>query len=189
MNLSGRINSTNFKTAYVETTYGIGRYESTPYTVNIVVFGALAAINGKKMLGSGFLVPGNFSIMDLQDAYLGYFQDYILVGLTPFFKKARQPIPQNRTLTSELPPLISNLYGNKTNVMEIDKAADYFSKKFLNQLVAKYEENELKKQELEDVEFAEFEKKRDNSCPEGRCEYITKIIDEFEGISPKSDEF
>lgn len=46
MNVSGRINSTNFKTAYVETTYGIGRYESTPYTVNIVVFGALAFING-----------------------------------------------------------------------------------------------------------------------------------------------
>ena len=128
--------------------------------------------------------------MDLQDAYLGHFQDYILVGLTPFFKKARQPIPQNRTLTSaELPPMIAKLYGNKTNVVEFDKALDFFSKKFMEKLVAKYEEHEQKKYELEDVEFAKFERKRDASCPEGRCEYITKIIDEFEGISPKSDEF
>jgi hypothetical protein len=93
MNITGRINYTNFESAFVETTYGIGRYESTPYTINIVVFGALAFINGRRMLGKGFSLPGNFSIMDLQDAYLGHFEDYILVGLTPFFKKARLPIP------------------------------------------------------------------------------------------------
>ena len=85
--------------------------------------------------------------------------------------------------------MIANLYGNKTNVVEFDKALDHFSKRFLGKLVAKYEENEIKRQELEDVEFAEFERKREASCPDGRCEYITKIIDEFEGISPKSDEF
>ena len=85
--------------------------------------------------------------------------------------------------------MIANFYGNKTNVVEFDKALDHFSKKFLEKIVAKYEENELKKLELDEVEFAEFERKRDASCPEGRCEYITKIIDEFEGISPKSDEF
>ena len=84
-------------------------------------------------------------MMDLQDAHLGHFQDYMLVGLTPFFKKTRQPIPQNPTLTSEFPRFIANLYSNKTNVVEFDKALDYFSKKFMDKLVAKYEENELKK--------------------------------------------
>jgi len=85
--------------------------------------------------------------------------------------------------------MIANLYGNKTNVVELDKAHDHFSKKFLEKIVAKYEENELKKQELEDAEFAEFERKREVSCPDGRCQYITKIIDEFEGIISKGDEF
>lgn len=65
MNISGRINSTDFKYAYVETTYGIGRYESTSFTLNIVKFGALAAINGKKMLAGGFLVPANFSLLNI----------------------------------------------------------------------------------------------------------------------------
>jgi hypothetical protein len=65
MNLSGRINSTDFKTAYVETSYGIGRYESTAFTLNIVKFGALAAINGKNLLGKGFLVPANFSMLNI----------------------------------------------------------------------------------------------------------------------------
>lgn len=73
MNVSGRINYTNFQTSYVETTYGIGRYESTPYPINIVVFGALAVINGNRLLRKGILVPSNFSMLDLQDAYLGYF--------------------------------------------------------------------------------------------------------------------
>lgn len=89
--------------------------------------------------------------------------------MTPFFKKARQPIPQNRTLTHELPPMIAGLYGNKTNVVEIDKGLDHFAEKFLTKLVAKYQENELKKLEMEDTEFTEFERKRDSSCAEGRC--------------------
>jgi hypothetical protein len=89
MNISGRINSTDFKTAYVETTYGIGRYEATAFTLNIVKFGALAVINGKNMLGKGVILPGNFSILNIEDVYLGYFEDYMLVGLTPHFKKAK----------------------------------------------------------------------------------------------------
>ena len=189
MTLTGRIgNETKFKTAFVETTYGIERYQASPYAINIVVFGAATALNLEK-LGKGLKVPSNFSIMDVNDAYIGYFEDYLLLGMTPFFKKLHQPIPQKTKLASELPTTISNKYGNKTNVVELDKAIDYFSKRFLDKLSAKYQETELKMRHLEDAEFAEFERKRDTSCPEGRCEYISQIIDEFEGILPKSDEF
>jgi hypothetical protein len=46
MTLLGKLgNETKFKTAFVETTYGIERYQASPYAVNIVVFGACTAIN------------------------------------------------------------------------------------------------------------------------------------------------
>jgi Ran GTPase-activating protein (RanGAP) involved in mRNA processing and transport len=88
-----------------------------------------------------------------------------------------------------MPSLIANKYGNKTNVVELDKAIDYFSKRFMEKLAKKYQENEVKMKDSEDIEFKEFERKRDGSCKQGRCEYITRIIDEFEGARPKSDEF
>jgi hypothetical protein len=192
MNLSGRLNGStpgyvpNFETAFIETAYGIGRYESTPYPVNIVVFGALTVINNR-MLRKGMILPSNFSSisMELKDAYLGYFSDYLLLGLTPYFSKAKPSTPTNKNLTSELPPMIANVYGNKTNVVELDKAVDYFADRFLNKLINKLEENDLLRREVEDADFAEFERKRDVSCDDGRCEYITRIIDELEGISPK----
>jgi hypothetical protein len=89
MTLLGKLgNETKFKTAFVETTYGIERYQASPYAVNIVVFGACTAIN-LQQLGPGQKLPTNFSILDLQDAYIGYFDDYLLLGATPFFKKFR----------------------------------------------------------------------------------------------------
>jgi hypothetical protein len=57
MTLRGYIYSVDFTTCYVETTYGISRYESTPYTINIIKFGALIVLNGKKFLGKGFDIP------------------------------------------------------------------------------------------------------------------------------------
>ena len=47
-----------------------------------------------------------------------------------------------------------NIYGNKTNVVELDKAIDYFSKRFLHKLASKYQETDLKMKHIEDIEFA-----------------------------------
>jgi hypothetical protein len=59
----------------------------------------------------------------------------------------------------------------------------------MEKLAKKYEESENKGKEKEEREFEEFERKREKGCKQGRCEYITRIIDEFEGARPKSDEF
>jgi hypothetical protein len=50
MTIYGEILSVDFETGYIETTYGIPRYESTPYTINIIKFGALIVLNGKSFL-------------------------------------------------------------------------------------------------------------------------------------------
>ena len=106
------------------------------------------------MLSKGVKLPTDLGFMNLLDAHIGYFEDYILIGLSPFFKKIRQPIPQKTSLASELPSTIPNVYGNKANVVELEKAIDYFSKRFMEKLAAKYQETDLKMKHIEDLEFA-----------------------------------
>jgi hypothetical protein len=50
MTVGGEILSVDFQTAYSSTTYGISRYETTPYLINIIKFGALTVLNGKNFL-------------------------------------------------------------------------------------------------------------------------------------------
>jgi hypothetical protein len=42
------------------------------------------------------VIPRNFSYLYLNNTYLGYYDDYIALGLTPTFKKM-PPRPINRT--------------------------------------------------------------------------------------------
>jgi|LauGreDrversion4_2_1035121.scaffolds.fasta_scaffold474270_2 hypothetical protein len=57
MTIYGTIDSVDFETGYIETTYGVGRYESTPFTMNIIKFGALIVLNGDDFLKSGIPIP------------------------------------------------------------------------------------------------------------------------------------
>lgn len=40
----GDITKVDFESCYIQTTYGIERYEATPFVINIIVFGALTAL-------------------------------------------------------------------------------------------------------------------------------------------------
>jgi len=88
MTVYGKILSLDFKSAYTTTTYGIPRYEHTPYIINIIKFGGLVVVNGWRMLKYGVTLPKQFSMLNVDNLYLGYYDDYIALGLTPFFKKA-----------------------------------------------------------------------------------------------------
>ena len=125
-------------------------------------------------------MPTDFSaaFMQLKDAFIGYFTDYIMIGLSPYFSRTPKAQLQSRRRKLSSPPLIPNLYGNKTNVMRADKALDYFADRFLNKLLDHFEENERK--EAEEAEFQEFLGKRNEGCNRGFCDYVTKIIDEME---------
>ena len=57
MTVGGEILSVDFQTAYSQTTYGISRYETTPYLINIIKFGALTVLNGKNFLMKGIPIP------------------------------------------------------------------------------------------------------------------------------------
>jgi hypothetical protein len=116
--LMGQILSLDFDTAYAQTFFGTSRYECTPYTMNIVKFGALIVLNGKHFLRKGLEIPRNFSMLYIKDAYLGYFDEYIVLGLTPHFKKL-----QNVGLSSEHPntksPAESFMDRFMTNLYEL----------------------------------------------------------------------
>ncbi len=44
-NVSGFVYSIDFQKAFVETTYGVARFEASPFLMNIIKFGALIAVN------------------------------------------------------------------------------------------------------------------------------------------------
>ena len=58
----------------------------------------------------------------------------------------------------------------------------------MTRLMSKYEEYERQRREQYDEEFEEFERMRDEDCEPGKCEYITRIIDQMEGIKPNKSE-
>lgn len=91
--LMGDITYVDFESCYVQTTYGIERYEATPYVINIIVFGALTALR-VNFFENGIEIPKNFSLLYVNNTYLGYYDDYIALGLTPHFKKVPPPPPQ-----------------------------------------------------------------------------------------------
>ena len=82
-------------------------------------------------------MPSNFSYLDLKDAYLGYFDDYLLLGLTPHFKKAKQPIPQNKTLQAE-PQSLKAKQPSTNDTFEV--AMDRFAQRFIDNLFSRYDE-------------------------------------------------
>ena len=43
---------------------------------------------------NGIEVPSNFSLLYVNNSYIGYYDDYIALGLTPHFKKVPPPPPQ-----------------------------------------------------------------------------------------------
>ena len=54
--------------------------------------------------------------------------------------------------------------------------------------MAKFDEFEKQRREQQDEDFEKFEKMRDEDCEPGRCDYISRIIDEMEGIKPNKNE-
>ena len=57
MTIGGQILSVDFETAYSSTTYGVSRYETTPYLIYIIKFGTLIVLNGHDFLGKGIPIP------------------------------------------------------------------------------------------------------------------------------------
>jgi hypothetical protein len=105
-NITGFVYSIDFKRAYVETTYGVSRFEASPFLINIIKFGALIAVNDI-VLAEGVFIPHNItSFMNIKDFFLGYYDTYIALGLTPHFNKPIRPIkPTNNTNgTDPVPP-------------------------------------------------------------------------------------
>jgi len=64
------------------------------------VFGALTALR-VNFFEDGIEIPSNFSLLYVNNTYLGYYDDYIALGLTPHFKKIPPPPPQPKNDTNE----------------------------------------------------------------------------------------
>jgi hypothetical protein len=95
----GDITKVDFESCYIQTTYGIERYEATPFVINIIVFGALTALK-MNFFEPGLELPRNFSLLYVNNPYLGYYDDYIALAMTPVFKKI-PPKPKNKTIDDD----------------------------------------------------------------------------------------
>jgi hypothetical protein len=119
-------------------------------------------------------------LLNIKDVYLGYYNEYIALGLTPHFKKIPKPINHttdddlknktavNGTAPSFMDRMMSNLYK-----LTEDMTQPFRSKPTLQESL--FDEDD-------DFAFFEnFDKKRlGQSCEQGRCGYISEIIDELE---------
>ena len=57
---------------------------------------------------------------------------------------------------------------------------DRFAQRFIDNLFSRYEDMQREVQMEQDRNFAEFLRKRMVNCDQGRCGYITEIIDQME---------
>jgi len=64
----------------------------------------LTVINGKGFLGKGVPLPRSFSLLNIDNMHLGYEDEYIALGLTPFFKKIPIPPKNNSNNTNDTNP-------------------------------------------------------------------------------------
>ena len=118
-------------------------------------------------------------MLNIKDVYLGYYNEYIALGLTPHFKKIPKPINQtddgskndtavNGTAPAFMDRLMSNLYK-----LTEDMTQPFRTKPTLQQSL--FDEDD------DSAFFEKFDKKRlGQSCEQGRCGYISEIIDELE---------
>lgn len=87
MLLKGNVTKFEFATAYTSTNYGISRYESTPFIINIALFGCLDLVNEDLLAMDLIRVPDRWGYFNMKDLLLDYYDNYFAVGITPEFKK------------------------------------------------------------------------------------------------------
>ncbi len=61
-------------------------------------------VNGKSFLGKGYPIPNSFNLLNVNNLYLGYEDEYIALGLTPYFKKIPNPPKNNSNNTNDTNP-------------------------------------------------------------------------------------
>jgi hypothetical protein len=87
MLLKGKIDKFEFKSAYASTVYGISRYETTTFLINMVLYGTCLVINEDFFDLDLVRVPDRWGYFNMQDLYLDYYDNYIAMGITPEFKR------------------------------------------------------------------------------------------------------
>lgn len=180
-NITGKVDCLDFTQAFIETTYGVARFEASPFLINIIKFGALIAVNDI-VLSKGVPVPSNITnFMDIKDLFLGYYDDYIALGLTPKFNKVKKPVKPtnntNGTVVDPPTPAPKNVTTKQTLVERI--ASKLYD---IHQSVYGEESQDYETGIPDDSGFFKhFDAQRlSMSCEPGKCGYISDVIDQME---------
>lgn len=85
MVFKGLVEKFEFREAYTSTVYGISRYRSTPFLINISLYGMVIIVNEDYLDTNMMAVPANWGYFKMQDLHLDYYDHYIGMGITPRF--------------------------------------------------------------------------------------------------------
>ena len=85
MLFNGSITELYFNDTYSTTDY-YPTYRQSNFTINIALYGLASMMNGYLYEGD-IGVPSSWGYFNMQDLFLGYFDNYIAFGITPKFKK------------------------------------------------------------------------------------------------------
>lgn len=108
MFIKGNITKFEFKSAYAQTEYGIDRYETTPFLMNIAFFGGMSVVN-KMIRLNKTEIPSKWGYFEMKDLTLDYFDNYMAMGITPMFKKFNASDWSNSTYYNNKTTPVKNL--------------------------------------------------------------------------------
>jgi hypothetical protein len=87
MFLTGNITKFAFSRAFCQTEYGISRYETSPFLMNIAFYGGIVVLNDDYLAMNLIEVPSKWGYFEMKDLTLDYYDNYMAMGITPLFKK------------------------------------------------------------------------------------------------------
>lgn len=86
MLVKGNVTKFAFSRAFCQTEYGISRYETSPFLMNMAFLGGLNVLNDS-LDKDEVRIPDKWGYFEMKDLTLDYYDNYFAMGITPMFKK------------------------------------------------------------------------------------------------------